>query len=547
MPHPLLFCATALVMAAAPLAGAFAGPRSLDPAPVVETTLGKLEGRPSKGVYAFLGIRYGADTGGKNRFLPPVKPAGWSGIKVADRMGDRCAQPSVNMPPEMASVLSFSDLPTSEDCLVLNVWTPQVKAGSKRPVMVWLHGGGFFLGSGGDKYYEGGNLSRGQDVVVVTLNHRLNVFGYLYLGPEAGPAYADSNLAGMLDLIAALQWVKDNIAQFGGDPGNVTIFGQSGGGSKVSTLLAMPAAKGLFHKAIIQSGAAVKVGAIADAQATRDRLLKDLGVTPGDVAALQAIPTDTLMRAGAKAGLLAYMPAVNGASLPTHPFDPAASTLAAGIPIVVGYTKDEATNMVLSDLTWPAMTDADLEKRVSGIVGPQEAANTIGLYRAKAPNDKPMHLWTSIMTDSMFATSSITLAERKYAQGARPVFMYRVDWESPVLGGKLRSPHAVELPFVFDNVDVSAGLVGAGPGQDAMAKLMSASFAAFARSGDPSLKGAPKWPAYDPRERQTFIFDTPAKVVADPGAKLRAYWQARNAQPAGESPIKEVMGGKSFN
>ena len=151
MPHPMLFCATALMMAAVPLAGAFAAPKALDPAPVVETTLGKLEGRPSKGVYAFLGIHYGADTGGKNRFLPPVKPAAWSGVKVADRMGDRCAQPSINMPPEMASVLSFSDLPTSEDCLVLNVWTPQVKTGTKRPVMVWLHGGGFFLGSGGDK------------------------------------------------------------------------------------------------------------------------------------------------------------------------------------------------------------------------------------------------------------------------------------------------------------------------------------------------------------------------------------------------------------
>lgn len=547
MKKPIVLCATVLAMVAAPLSAALAAGKTTNAAPVIETALGKVQGQPSKGVYSFLGIHYGQDTGGQNRFMPPVKPVAWSGVQKADEMGDRCPQPPVNMPPEMATVLSFSDLPTSEDCLVLNVWTPAPNAGAKRPVMVWLHGGGFFLGSGGDKYYEGSNLSRHEDVVVVTLNHRLNVFGYLHLGPEAGPQYADSNLSGMLDLIAALQWVKDNIGQFGGDPANVTIFGQSGGGSKVSTLLAMPAAKGLFQKAIIQSGAAVKVGALKDALATRDRLYMELGLKPGDVVGLQALPTDALMKAGAKAGLLAYMPAVDGETLPSNPFDPVGSPLSADIPIMIGSTKDEATNVVLSDLNWPKMTDEDLKKKVSGVVGPQEADAAIALYRTQAPADKPMHLWTSILTDSMFTASSITLAERKYAQKSAPVYMYKIDWESPVLGGKLRSPHAVELPFVFDNVDVSAGLVGSGPSQDKMAKLMRSTFAAFARTGNPSVKGAPAWPAYDPMSRKTFIYDVPPRVVADPNAKFRAYWEARNAVPRdGDSPIKDVMDGKKF-
>ena len=541
--------ASAAVILAAVLAVALPPPpaQAQDSAPIVATAEGQLQGVPSRGVLSFLGIHYGADTGGANRFLPPTPPPAWGGVRVADRMGDRCPQPPVNMPPEMASVLSFSDLPTSEDCLVLNVWTPAVADNAKRPVMVWLHGGGFFLGSGGDKYYEGSNLSRGQDVVVVTLNHRLNVFGYLQLGPETGPQYADSNLAGMLDIVAALKWVKANIAQFGGDPDNVTIFGQSGGGSKVSTLLAMPSAQGLFHKAIIQSGAAVKVGTVEAATATRDKLLTQLGLQPGDVASLRALPTDTLMKAGARAGLLAYMPAVDGETLPTNPFDPVGSPLSANVPIMVGSTKDEATNVVLSDPTWQTMTEADLTTRVGGMVGPAEAANTIALYRAQAPNDRPMHLYTSVMTDMMFTSSSITLAERKYAQQAAPVFMYKIDWNSPVLGGKLRSPHAVELPFIFDNVDVSAGLVGAGPEQDAMADLMSATFAAFARTGNPSIPGAPAWPAYTPQTRETFIYDVPPTVVADPNSQLRAYWAARAAQPQpAESPIQGVMDGKKF-
>jgi para-nitrobenzyl esterase len=532
--------ATAVSLAASP---------SLASDLIVQTKQGKLEGQASKSSYSFLGIHYGADTGGQNRFLPPQPVQAWTGVKKADQMGNRCPQPVINMPGEMGTVLSFSDLPTSEDCLVLNVWTPRVHDHAKRAVMVWLHGGGFFLGSGGDKYYEGSNLAGKNDVVVVTLNHRLAVFGYLYLGNEAGPAYADSQLVGMLDLVQALQWVKDNIAQFGGDPNNVTIFGQSGGGSKVSALTAMPSAQGLFQKGIIESGAAVHLGSIADATVTRDKVLANLGLKSVDMDKLRSISTQDLMMAGAKAGLLAFFPAVDGRILPTHPFDPVASPLSAKIPIMVGSTKDEATNVFLTDPTWQTMTDADLVKRVSASVGPELAPKVIEMYRSSAPTDKPMHLWTSIVTDQMFTRSSVLLAERKVEQHAAPVYMYKINWNSPVLGGKLRAPHAVELPFVFDNVDVSAGLVGAGPTQNQMAEMMSRTFAAFARTGNPNVKGYPHWPAYTLEKRETFIYDVPPQVVSDPNSTYRVFWNEHASDMSvgrTTSPLKDALSPKSI-
>ncbi|HEY3656356.1 MAG TPA: carboxylesterase/lipase family protein [Steroidobacteraceae bacterium] len=520
---------------------------------IVRTKQGKLEGQPSKSAYSFLGIHYGADTGGTNRFLPPKPPESWSGVKKADQMGNRCPQPSINMPGEMGTVLSFSDLPISEDCLVLNVFTPHVHDHAKRAVMVWLHGGGFFLGSGGDKYYEGSNLAGKNDVVVVTLNHRLGAFGYLYLGNEAGPEYSSSELVGMLDIVQALRWVKDNIAQFGGDPDNVTIFGQSGGGGKVCTLTAMPSAQGLFHKAIVESGASVHLGSIADATVTRDKVLALLDMKSVDMDKLRSLSTQDLNTASAKAGLLAFMPVVDGKIVPFSPFDPVASPLSAQVPIMVGSTKDEATNVFLTDPTWQTMTDADLLKRVSASVGPEGAPQVIEMYRSAAPNDKPMHLWTSIVTDQMFTHNSIVLAERKAAQHAAPVYMYKINWDSPVLGGKLRSPHAVELPFVFDNVDVSAGLVGAGPAQNQMAELMSRTFAAFARTGNPNVKGYPHWPAYTLDKRDTFIYDIPPRVVSDPNTRYRAYWDAQakdksvrhDASVLKDALSPKAIGGKS--
>jgi para-nitrobenzyl esterase len=495
---------------------------------VVETLQGKVQGRASKGALSFLGIPYGADTAGQNRFLAPQPAKAWSGIKKADHFGDRCPQPMSNLHGEVATVMQFSDLPMSENCLVLNVWTPRVHDHGKRPVMVWLHGGGFQTGTGGEKYYEGSNLSAKNDVVVVTLNHRLGRFGYLYLGPEAGPKYAGSNLAGMLDIVQALHWVEDNIGKFGGDPGNVTIFGESGGGAKVSVLLAMPAAQGLFHKAIIESGAAVQVGTIEDAAAARDKLLHALNLKSIALDKLQSLPMQDVIAASADAGMMAFAPVVDGDLLPAQPFSPLASPLSARVPILVGSAKDEATIFFLGDPTWQTMSEQDLLKKVAVSVGAERADQVLAVYRSDAPQDKPMHLWSSIATDQMFTHNSIVLAERKAAQHAAPVYMYKIGWDTPVLSGKLRAPHGVDLPFVFDNVDVAAGLVGAGANQDKMAQLMSRTFAAFARTGNPNVKGYPHWPVYTLEKRETYIYDIPPHVVSDPNSDRRKVWEEQS-------------------
>lgn len=453
----------------------YSGAESVTSAPIVDTTYGKLLGQQSKAAVSFLGIPYGAPTGGKARFLPPQPPAAWQNVRDASQFGPRCPQPELPKTSDMASVLGFASNAISEDCLRLNVWTPAVDR-VKRPVMVWFHGGGFYLGSGHDPYYEGSNLAGNNDVVVVTVTHRLNVFGFLALGPEAGQQYADSGMAGMLDLVKSLQWVRDNIAAFGGDPSNVTIFGQSGGGVKVSTLLAMPVAKGLFHKAIIMSGAGVTLQPKSQAVATSQTILQSLGVTSGDINALQTMPMERLLEAAQKAGLRAFFPAVDGKLLQQSPFDPQASELSARVPIMVGATRDEGAAALCN---------------------------------------------------------SLVLAERKIVQGQAPVYVYRVDWETPVLGGKLGSPHAIELPFVFDNIDTAEPFIGTGPDRQPLADAMSHSFAAFARSGNPDTAGMPHWPTYSLDKRATLIYARQLEVLADPDrAKCNAWQTAQWVNPA---------------
>lgn len=516
--------------------------------PIVKTTEGLLQGQISKGAYEFLGVHYGASTGGKARFLPPQKPEKWKGVRKAESKGDRCPQPAVNMPGEMASVLSFSDLPISEDCLVLDLWTPALDKKQKRPVMVWLHGGGFFVGSGGDKYYHGANLARGNDVVVVSLNHRLNAFGFFDLGDKAGKKYAASGNVGMLDIVRALEWVRDNIAEFGGDPNNVTIFGQSGGAGKVSTLLAMPGAEGLFHKAILQSGANPVMRSAEASAAVGEKLYQILGVKDGDVKALRKLPVDSLVKAAAKMGLLPFGPYMDGVHVTQHPFSPTPSTYQSDVPILLGYTKDEATNVFLTDPTWETMTDAQLKARVSMVVPEDKVDKAISLYRKRNPEDKPMHLWSSIVTDQMFATNSIIAAESKARAGKAPVYMYKIDWETPVLGGKLRSPHAVELPFVFDTVYSAEGLVGVGESQDKMAKAMSQSFAAFAHNGNPNTLGLPHWPGYSMDTRAVLIYDDELRVENDPDGEIRKFWQEiLREKSAGTAAITDAFNNKKFD
>src|SRR5437588_8969205 len=370
--------------------------------------------------------------------------------------------------------------------------------------MVWIHGGGYDQGSGGALGYDGAGLAKHQDVVMVSMNHRLNVLGYLSAG------FDNASNAGQLDLIAALQWVHDNIGTFGGDPNSVMIFGQSGGGAKVSTLLGMPGAKGLFQRAAIESGASLRGATRESANKQTETLLKALGLSAGQGRELQRVPLDKLMAAG---NVLRFGPVVDGKTLPANPFDPVATPLSADVPVIVGYTRTERTVYDIDDPSYGKLDDAGLLDRTKKVVG-DEAQSIIDLYRKKYPKATPYELATDIATDAS-SINSIRLAERRAALGKAPTYLYVFAWETPVMD--LRSPHTVEIPFVFNHIDVSESMVG--PVTPEMRKLEAASagaWAAVAGTGNPNHKGLPNWPAYTPEKRATMVFDTPSHVENDP-------------------------------
>jgi para-nitrobenzyl esterase len=421
----------------------------------------------------------------------------------------------------------------SEDCLFLNVWTPGID-NKKRPVMVWLHGGGFSGGSGGDAISSrsAGNLARKGDVVVVSVNHRLNVFGYLQLSKEWGPEYVSSGQAGMLDIVLSLEWVRDNIARFGGNPGNITIFGESGGARKVSMLMAMPPAKGLFHKAIIQSGSGLDAPSREEAISLGRELLKRLGIAEGDREALSRADTKAIFDAqpsaapaASPAGQLTmpiggFVPCVDGMALPRKPFIPDAPAISAGIPVLIGSNKDEMTIFRARDPKFGTSTDADFTEYVRRQL-PGKADALIPALRAAFPGYSPSHLITALETLKGYWIATVLQAERKAAQGAAPVYVYLLAWETPVDGGRLRSHHALDLPLVFNNIESSRGMVGPGPEPQRVADQMSAAWIAFARSGDPNTEGLPPWRPYDLKSRATMIFDLNSRLQNDPYSEIR--------------------------
>ncbi len=409
--------------------------------------------------------------------------------------------------------------PYGEDCLALNVWTPS--ANGARPVMVWLHGGGFASGSGSWGVWTGETLAALQDVVVVTLNHRLNIFGYLSLLDHGGSANV-----GMLDIVMALEWVRDNIARFGGDPGNVTLFGQSGGGMKTGTLMAMPAAKGLFHKAIMQSCPPLLAVPRERAREVADRALHALG----GVDALQTAPVAALLAAFAAAGEGSpgvprqFGPVVDSVTLPRHPFAPDASPLAAGIPLLIGATSDEITSLQgFRDPSIITITDAELPARVAGFCAIDDASALIGAYRAARPDRSPAQLYAAIASDRQFGFGAIQLAERQSAHA--PVFAYRLEWQSPVAGGRFGAPHNLCLPMIFGR-DRAPGVTGAGTGHHALAASMQNAWGAFARTGAPGGN----WPAFDVKDRATMMFDAECQVVRDPNFAERLAQAALRAR-----------------
>jgi para-nitrobenzyl esterase len=483
--------------------------------PVAQTQTGKVRGRTQGGALVFKGIPYGSSTEGAGRFMPPQKPQPWTGIREALAFGPASPQVLASLIPESMAQVPADEGNGNEDCLHLSVWTPSLRG--KRPVMVWFHGGGYAASSASWPMFDGVNLAQKHDVVLVTLNHRLNVFGYLYLAESGGEKYANASNAGMLDLIAALQWVRDNITNFGGDAGNVTIFGQSGGGGKVSTLLAMPAAKGLFHRAIAMSGSAVR-GIPADqaAKAAASYMAK-LGLKPNEVDALQQLPTARLVEALRGTPLFQWAPVVDGRTLPANPFAPTAPALAADIPFMLGSCETEVTwsNTIQLD----PLDDAALHKRVrdSAKIDDAAADRVIAVYRKGRPQASNLDLALIIATDfSNFRAGTDLEAERKAAQGKAAVYKYYFQWYSPVRGGKLRAFHTLDIPFAFDSADLAATMVGAGPERQPLADKMSGAWVAFARSGNPNHSGIPHWAPFDTRQRATMIINNECKAVNDP-------------------------------
>jgi para-nitrobenzyl esterase len=516
---------------------AFTSQAEADAAGEVATRAGMLRGRREDRIYKFKGVHYGASTAGERRFLPPEPVPAWDGVRDATAFGPLCPQAGIvaTGADENYAVGPIPVLPQSEDCLVLNVWTPGLDG--DRPVMVWLHGRGFREGAGSERWYDGTRLAQRGDVVVITLNHRLNVFGYLNLADIAGAEYGGSGVAGMLDIVEALRWIRDNVAKFGGDPGNVTVFGESGGGFKVSTLLAMPDAEGLFHKAIIQSGAAVRSTESDEATRITRALLHELGVDgdgAGAVAALQTLPfgelteaVGRLERAAAAANggpSFGFRPVVGHRHLPAHPFDPVASPHARGVPVLIGTTADEMTLLTIGDPDRVTLTAAALEARMTAMLG-EHAHDVLAVYREQRPNVTPWDLYIAIISDRAFRLPSIRLAERHGAAGGAPVYFYLFAWETDYGDPPLRAAHALEIPFVFDTADV-VPLTGSRAGQDVLTDAVSGAWVAFARGGDPNHPGIPRWQPYTSDARHTLVFEVPSRAEIDPHREERLAWES---------------------
>ena len=534
-----LLATTAAVSASAlwrPLS-AWATPSTLTTPAYVEvaTAQGRVRGGHSRGALAFKGIPYAGAVTGAARFKEAPPPQHWSGVRDALLLGP----PSLQGP---GTTYGENEPAGSENCLVLNVWTPAVNDGRRRPVMVYSHGGGYVSGSGGSRDEDGTRLAATYDVVVVTTNHRLGLLGYLYLGELGGEQYASSGNAGMLDIVAALRWVKTNIEAFGGDPENVMIWGESGGGFKVGTLLAMPAAQGLFNKACIESGAALRrVPKEAATEAAR-RVLQALDIGTHELHKLADVPgqrfIDLQLQADRGAGPLARPsglkrtdpvlgPVVDGSVLPRQPFDPDAPPTAASVPLIVGYNHDEATFFFSGQPEIFHLDDAALRSRAQQALS-ADADRVLSTYKRSHPHASAAEIFIAVATALQFGNDSITLAERKAAQPA-PVYAYRYDYPSntPIAGTDwtMRACHSCEIAVMSYNYDMRSPRAN-GPDAAEVSRKMSSLWASFARTGTPSAEGVPQWPRYELENRSTMIIDAQCRVTEDPDRRIRQMWES---------------------
>lgn len=507
---------------------------------IVQTIAGAVSGYQTDDLHIFKGIPYGAPTGGTNRFRLAKPPVPWTGVRETKEWGPSCAHGFGERPhPKLTDAMKKAfqvfgvgheyDRSQSEDCLVLNVWTPNVGDSGRRPVLFRIHGGGFSGGSGSGGWYDGANLARRGNAVVVTINHRLAPLGFLYLDEIGGETYAGSGNVGITDLVLGLEWVRDNIAAFGGDPGRVMIFGESGGGGKVSALLAMPSAKGLFHSAIIQSGPMVRAKRPAEATATTEMMLKALDVSPSNLAALAEMPAQRILDAhnsvvaSGKAGLTGFAPVLDGGVLPAHPIDALATGASADVPLMIGTTSHEMTMMMaLEPNGFPHLDEAGMRARLGFLLG-DRLDDVLRVFVSAHPNATKTELTARIISAANMRTSSIALADAKVAGGKAPVYMYMLTWESPIMSGVLGAAHGMCVPLSMDNCHTA--LWSDFKEGRSLAACMSQAWANFGARGNPNHDNLPRWAPYSAPRRTTMIFDDPCGAVDDPFASERVALQ----------------------
>ncbi|MBC7982994.1 MAG: carboxylesterase/lipase family protein [Candidatus Obscuribacterales bacterium] len=488
--------------------------------PTVETQYGKVRGVEWQGIKTFKGVRYGASTAGKNRFMPPKPPAPWTGVFDAFDYGQIAPQAPTDRRSHYSGLILWDRQPggIGEDCLVLNVWTPSINDNAKRAVLVVFHGGGFASGSGNSIGFDGDQAARYDDVVVVSVNHRLAAFGFLHLADLGAPTeFKYAGVTGALDMVAALKWVNENIERFGGDAKRVMIFGQSGGGAKTSTVLAMPSAKGLFHRAGVQSGSSLRLATPEAATKSAEKLLQTLNIPKNRIADLQKIPFTQLLAAQVTSSA-GFSPVVGSDALPHHPFDPIAPPESADVPIIIGTTLDDAA-LSLTNFT---LDEAGLKAQIQKQLG-ANADRVYKLYRDTYPKTSPYLIQARIATDRGFRRSAFKQAELKAAQGTAPVYLYTWEWPVPAFDGKFGAVHGVDVGAAVH--DFRGAINGSGSKEGTlMVERFAAVWAAFAKTGVPNSSLTPAWNAFDEKQRATMVFDVNTRVVNDHRREFRLLW-----------------------